>query len=119
MEAVRQLEEIVGENIWTKSIQHWRNDLRELAKSFGKVNLRSLAEDELANFRRSLACFTKDRANSDIRILQIRRSVPVQRKHLVPRKNIICRPILREIGIFHGTDADLLRDVVLFLLLQV
>src|SRR5436309_5989240 len=42
----------------------------------------------------------------------------MQRKHLVPRKNVICRPILREIGVFHGTDADLLRDVVLFVLAQ-
>ena len=43
----------------------------------------------------------------------------MQRKHLLPRKNVIRRPVLREIGVFHCADADLLRDVVLFLLAQV
>src|SRR5512133_1629028 len=118
MEAVRQLEQMICKDVRTKPVQHLRNDLRELTNSFGKINLRRLAEDQIVNFRRNLACFTKDRANSDVRILQIRRGVPVQRKHLVPRENVICRPILREIGVFHGTDADLLRDVVLFVLAQ-
>src|SRR6476620_12521311 len=116
MEAVSQLEKIICEDVRTKPVQHLRNNLCELTNAFGKIKFGGIAEDELVNFRRSLACFTKDRANSDVRILQIRRSVSVQRKHPVPRKNIICRPILREIGVFYGTDANLLRDVVLFLL---
>src|SRR6476661_6332942 len=119
MEAVSQLEKIICEDVRTKPVQHLRNNLCELTNAFGKIKFGGIAEDELVNFRGSLACFTKDRANSDIRILQIRRSVPVQRKHLVPRKNVICGPILREIGVLYGTDSDLHCDVVLFLFAQV
>src|SRR5436190_10282842 len=43
----------------------------------------------------------------------------MQRKHLVPRKNVIRRPVLREIRVFHCADAYLRRDVVLLLFAQV
>src|SRR5207244_9082399 len=119
MKTVRQYEQIICKDVRTKSVQHLWNDLRKLTNSFGKIKFGRLGENELVNFRCSLACFTKDRANSDVRILQIRRSVSVQRKHPVPRKNIICCPILREIGVFDGTNANLLGDVVLLLLAQV
>src|SRR5262245_52936541 len=114
MKAVRQLEQIICKDIRTKPVQNLWNDLRELTNSFGKIEFGGISEPQscsqqpVAGFFRyatqrrdysRLPCFTKNRANSDVRILQIRRGVPVQRKHFVPRKNIICRPVLREIGI--------------------
>ena len=53
-----------------------------------------------------LGRFSKDRADPDIGVLQIRRGVSLQRQHLVPGKNVIGHPILREIGIFDRADAD-------------
>ena len=100
-------------------------------KTFGEIDLRGLVssrsdglQPSVCDVRREavmrrFACFAKNRANPDISILQIRRGVPVQRKHLVPGKNVICHPILREIGIFHGADPDLFCNVVLFLLTQI
>ena len=60
MEAVRQLEQIICKDVRAKPVQHLRDDLRELTDSFGKINLRRLAEDELVNFWRNLARLTKD-----------------------------------------------------------
>ena len=42
----------------------------------------------------------------------------MEREHLFPRKNVIGHPVLGEISIFHGTDADLLGNVGLFILAQ-
>src|SRR5262249_6782609 len=63
--------------------------------------------------------FTEDRANPDVCILQIRRGGPVQRKELVTGKKIIGSPVLREISIFHRTNADLLRNFAFFCVAQV
>src|ERR1043166_1112967 len=138
MKAVRQLEQIICKDVRTEPVQHLRKDLCELTQTFGEREFRGSSERQSCSHRpmaglfllclfnasqghgcSRLACLTKNRANSHIGVLQIRRSVPVQRKHLFPRKNIICRPILREIRVFHGTDADLLSDISLFIVAQI
>src|SRR6185369_1170784 len=107
METICQLEQIIREDVWPKPIQYLRNNFRKLTNSFGKIDFRGIGEFQGVTAWAAVGlrcdgweavtrfpCFTKNRANSDIRILQIRRGVSVQRKHLVPRKNVICRPIL-------------------------
>src|SRR5215475_14133752 len=110
MKAVRQLEQIICKNVRTKPVQNLWNDLRELTDSLGKIEFGGISEPQSCSHRparravvlrrpvaglfmlsplnaplgRGYSCFTKDRANSDVRVLQIRRSVPVQRKHFVP-----------------------------------
>jgi hypothetical protein len=43
----------------------------------------------------------------------------MQREHLFPGKNVIGRPILREIGVFDCADPDLLGNVDLFILAEI
>ena len=61
----------------------------------------------------------ENRPNPDVRILEIRRGVALQRKHPVPRENVISEATLRELGEFHRTDTDDFRDFHGFLALQI
>jgi hypothetical protein len=46
VEAIRQFEQIVGENIWPKPVQYLRNNLRELTKSFGEIKFGRFGESQ-------------------------------------------------------------------------
>src|SRR5215467_429450 len=95
VEAVGQLEQIICQNVWPKPIQHLWNDFSELTQTFRQIQFggifqrqgcshRPVARLTLPWQRRGFTRFTKDRADPDVRILQIWRGVPVQRKHPVP-----------------------------------
>src|SRR4051795_1499181 len=117
MKSIRQLEQIIRKDVWPEIVQHLRNDLCELSQSFRKSQLARSLQNEIRRLRRTaspartFAGFTEDRADADIRVLQIRRGVALQREHLVPRKNVIGHSILHEIGVFHRADSDNPRNV--------
>ena len=52
------------------------------------------------------ARLAKDRAHARHRVEQVGRGVAIEREHLVPRKDVVARAVLREIGVLHGADAD-------------
>src|ERR1700720_614081 len=104
METVGEFEQVVRENIGTEIVEHLRNDLGKLAQAFGEIDLGGFVQDEFVDLcshgpacragalRRRVArlrldapqgrgyiSFAKDRTNADVSILQIRRSVSLQR----------------------------------------
>src|SRR5438045_6135037 len=84
VKAVRQLEQIICQNVRAKTVQHLRDDFRELAETFCEIDFAAIGENQLVDFRRGFASFAKNRANSHIRVLQIRRGVSLKVKHPVP-----------------------------------
>ena len=61
----------------------------------------------------------ENRADPDVRVLQVRCGVALQREHPVPREHVVGQAALRELGKFHRADADGFRDPRGFLALQV
>ena len=48
----------------------------------------------------------EDAADARVRVLQVGRGVAVERQHAFPVEDVVAHPIGREIGVFHGTDAE-------------
>src|SRR5207302_11272493 len=114
MKAVRELEQVIRQNVWPKIVQHLRNNLGELAKPPGQTYLRSVVKNKILYLRGDFARFAEDRTDPDVSVLQIRSGVSLQCQHLVPRKNVIGHSILGEVGVFDRANADRPRDVDLF-----
>src|SRR6266404_3894662 len=118
MEAIGQLEQVIRQNVWAKIVQDLRDGFSKLAQAFREIDLGCFGKNELIDLGQSLARFAKDRANPDTGILQIRRSISLQRQHSVPRKNVISHPVLREIAVLDGPDSNFARDVDLLRVTQ-
>src|SRR5438552_1197958 len=102
VEAVCQLEQIICQDVWTKTVQRMWNKLGELTQPFGEIDLGQFGEAKWHWLPANLligrmpmprfACFAKDGSNPDIRVLQIRRGVSMKCEHLVPGTNVIDHP---------------------------
>src|SRR6266487_412697 len=118
MKAVGQLEQVTRQNVRTKIVQDLRDYFPKLTETFREIDLRRFGKNQLLDLRPSLARFAKDRANPDAGILQVRRGVPLQGQHPVPRKNVIRHSILREIAVLDRAEPNFLRDVDLLCVTQ-
>src|SRR5262249_13510270 len=49
VEAVRQLEQIICKDVRTKSVQHLRNDFRELTNPFGKIEFGRFDQNQVVD----------------------------------------------------------------------
>src|SRR5439155_20239561 len=119
VKTICQLEQIICENVWTKIPQHLWDDFCELAQMFCEMNFREITEGEFVDLRHGVASFSKNGTNPHKSVLQIWRRVSLQGEHLLPRKNIICHPVLREIEVLDRADPDLVRDVRLVCFTQI
>src|SRR5437899_5003909 len=133
VKAVRQLEQIICQNVRAKIVQHLWDYFRELTKTLCEINFGTIIEDQFATAGVCVAAatagladlwcgfvgFAKNGTNSHISVLQIWRRVSLQGEHLLPRKNIICHPVLREIEVLDRADPDLVRDVRLVCFTQI
>ena len=61
---------------------------------------------------------TKDAANAGVCILQVRRSVAIERQHAVPVEDVVLNAIGGKVGIFHCTDANHASNVCPFICRQ-
>src|SRR5260370_23546417 len=104
METVGKFEQVIRQHVGTKIVQELRNNFSELEQAFGEIDLGRFVQDEfvdpcshgpacragalqrrVARLRldapqgRGYISFAKDGTNADVSILQIRRSVSLQR----------------------------------------
>src|SRR4051794_38444410 len=118
MEGVRQFVEIVCQQVWTKIVQDGWPHFGELTELQREISLFRCSERDLLSRAEFFAGLSKDGADADVGILQIRRGVSLERQHPIPGKNVIGHPILREIGILYSADANDLRYFVALVLRQ-
>ena len=48
----------------------------------------------------------EERLHARVRVLQVRAGVALERDHLVPVERVVAEPVLPEVGVLHGADAD-------------
>ena len=82
--------------------------LRARASSAGVSN--GVAPASGAAVARRQAELAEDAVDAGDGVEQVGGGVAVERDHLVPRKHVVARAVLREVGVLHRADADDLRD---------
>src|SRR5690606_38102995 len=115
----RELVEVVTEPMRLERFADAAHDGRQLQELERERPLRVL--DDLYRAEALVADavglgLAKNRSNADVRVLQVRCRVAVEREHAVPVDHIVSDALAREVGVLERADADDVRDATLLLL---
>ncbi len=105
---IRQFVEIVCQNVRAKILENTWKRFRVLEKFDTQCAFCGFRNGDCCLRISGLLRATEDRADAHVGILQVWRSVAIQREKFVPREDVICEPVLREFRILHRSETDCL-----------